>query len=227
MDTLEHMHPEDRRILESAATIAEGLSRQFGAFCEILVHSLEDPECSIIAIYNGHITGRKEGSPMTDFALSLLDKKDTKENVFGPYYSSTSEGRRLKSTTTVLRNGGGEVIGFLCINMDISAPADEFLKELLPDTGGVQTVTEHYPLTAKDLVDNAFKSALEGVHNRTGISPTAKNKMVVEDLYRRGIFHVKNGVDLVADLLGVSRYTIYNYIREVKQSVGYTENEGL
>ncbi|MFP4179616.1 MAG: transcriptional regulator [Spirochaetaceae bacterium] len=219
MNTLEDMSPEDRQILESAAAVAEGLSRQFGAFCEVLVHSLEDPESSIIAIYNGHITGRKVGGPMTDFALSLLDKRETKENVFGPYYSSTSDGRRLKSTTTVLRNTGGEVIGFFCINMDISAPADEFLRELLPDTGDVQTVTEHYPLTAKDLVDNAFKNALDGVHGRTGISPTQKNKMVVEDLYRRGIFHVKNGVDLVAELLGVSRYTIYNYIREVKQSL--------
>ncbi|MFP4617550.1 MAG: PAS domain-containing protein, partial [Spirochaetaceae bacterium] len=98
MNTLEDMSPEDRRILESAAAVAEGLSRQFGAFCEVLVHSLEDPESSIIAIYNGHITGRKVGGPMTDFALSLLDKRETKENVFGPYYSSTSDGRRLKST---------------------------------------------------------------------------------------------------------------------------------
>ncbi|MFO7850762.1 MAG: PAS domain-containing protein [Spirochaetia bacterium] len=226
MDILEHMRTEDRRILQSAVTLAEGISRQFGTFCEVLVHSLEDPENSIIAIYNGHVTGREEGGPMTDFALSLLDKRELKEEVFGPYYSSTSEGKRLKSTTTVLKNEFGEVIGFLCINMDISASADEFLREMMPDTGGVQTVTEHYPLTAKDLVDNAFKSALDGVHGRTGISSTQKNKIVVEDLYRRGIFHVKNGVDLVADLLGVSRYTIYNYIREVKQSIGSTETEG-
>ena len=164
---------------------------------------------------------------MTDFALSLLDKKETKEDVFGPYYSSTADGKRLKSTTTVLRNEFGEAIGFLCINLDISAPVDSFLKELLPDTAGVQSVTEHYPLTAKDLVDNAFRSALEAVHGRTGISPTQKNKIVVEDLYRRGIFHVKNGVDLVADLLGVSRYTVYNYIREVKQSLGDTDIDRL
>lgn len=227
METTNEMSPEDRRILRRAATVAEGISRQFGKYCEVLVHSLEDPESSIIAIFNGHVTGREKGGPMTDFALSLLDKKETEDDVFGPYYSSTAEGKRLKSTTTVLRNEFGEAIGFFCINMDISAPANSFLKEMFPDTTGIQTVSEHYPLTAKDLVDNAFRSALDGVHGRTGISPTQKNKIVVEDLYRRGIFHVKNGVDLVAELLGVSRYTVYNYIREVKQSLGDTDIDRL
>ncbi len=227
MEVTNNMRPEDRRILRWAATIAEGIGKQFGQYCEVLVHSLEDPESSIIEIYNGHVTGREKGGPMTDFALSLLDKKETKEDVFGPYYSSSDDGKRLKSTTTVLRNEFGEAIGFLCINMDISAPVDHFIKEMFPDTTGIQTVSEHYPLTAKDLVDNAFRSALEAVHGKTGISPTQKNKMVVEDLYRRGIFHVKNGVDLVAELLGVSRYTVYNYIREVKQSLGDTDIDRL
>jgi predicted transcriptional regulator YheO len=221
------MRPEDHRILSRVVLIGEGIARQFGSYCEVLVHSLEDPENSIIEIFNGHITGREKGGPMTDFALSLLEKRDLEEDVYGPYYSSTADGKRLKSTTTVIRNENGRTIGFLCMNLDISAPIDDYVRELLPDSAGVQTVSEHYPLTAKDLVDNAFKTAMDAVHGRTGISPTQKNKMVVEDLYRRGIFHVKNGVDLVAELLGVSRYTVYNYIREVKQSLGDTDFDRL
>ncbi len=221
------MRPEDHRILSRAVTIAECIARQFGTYCEVLVHSLDDPVNSIIEIFNGHVTGREKGGPITDFALSLLEKRNLEEDVYGPYYSSTADGKRLKSTTTVIRNENGETIGFLCINLDISAPLDDYMKEFLPDSAGVQTVNEHYPLTAKDLVDNAFKTALDSVHGRTGISPTQKNKMVVEDLYQRGIFHVKNGVDLVAELLGVSRYTVYNYIREVKQSLGDTDFDRL
>ncbi len=38
---------------------------------------------------------------------------------------------------------------------------------------------------------------------------------VVRDLERRGIFLIKGAVDEVARLLGVSRYTVYNYRKEV------------
>ncbi|MFQ5693859.1 MAG: helix-turn-helix domain-containing protein, partial [Nitrospinota bacterium] len=37
---------------------------------------------------------------------------------------------------------------------------------------------------------------------------------VVRDLERKGIFLIKGAVDEVARLLGVSRYTVYNYRKE-------------
>jgi predicted transcriptional regulator YheO len=43
----------------------------------------------------------------------------------------------------------------------------------------------------------------------------AQKVRVVHDLERRGIFLIKGAVDEVARLLGVSRYTVYNYRKEV------------
>ena len=42
--------------------LAHALALQFGSGCEIVVHDLEttDPSHSIVAIENGHVTGRKD-----------------------------------------------------------------------------------------------------------------------------------------------------------------------
>ena len=44
-------------------TRAKGIASKFGPNCEVVVHDLatNDPERSIVAIENGHVTGRKVG----------------------------------------------------------------------------------------------------------------------------------------------------------------------
>lgn len=227
-DFLQTFSDQDRRILRAMTIVAEGIARQFGEFCEVVVHSLEDYEQSILSIENGEVTGRQVGGPMTDFALSVLETcGKTSQEVYGPYYTTTESGKTLKSTTTVIKNPEGAPIGFLCMNFDISAPFAALMESLLRDASGAQTVSEHFPLTARELVDTSFREVVESVNRRTGISPTQKNKIIVEELYKRGVFHVKNGIDIVADKLGVSRYTIYNYIREVKTSLGENDIEKM
>jgi predicted transcriptional regulator YheO len=225
---IDGLNEEDWAILRSMGEVARAIGRQFGEYCEVVVHSLEDYDRSIVALENGHITGRSVGGPMTDFALSILErlKEGEETGIYGPYYSTTENGRRLKSTTAVIRGRSGSPIGFLCINTDVSAPLDLFIRSLLPEQQREeQEVTEHFPLTARDLLDTSFREAAALVNGQTGISPTEKNKRIVEELYRRGIFHVKNGIDVVAEKLGISRYTVYNYIREVKHSAGESGGE--
>jgi predicted transcriptional regulator YheO len=220
--------PEDRMQLEVVAAVAAGIARQFGEYCEVVVHSLENYDNSIVAIENGQVTGRSVGGPMTDFALSVLERCDQEaENVYGAYYTNTETGKQLKCTTIVIRNLNRQPIGMLCLNFDVSAPFAKLMESLLPDMTGTQNVSEHFPLTAKDLVETSFNEVVEEFNRKTGISPTQKNKLIVEELYKRGIFHIKNGIDIVSEKLGVSRYTIYNYIREVKTVLGENEIEKL
>ena len=49
--------------LQFLLTLAKGIASQFGPNCEVVVHDLatNDPERSIVAIENGHVTGRKAG----------------------------------------------------------------------------------------------------------------------------------------------------------------------
>ena len=50
--------------LEFCLQLAKGIARQFGPNCEVVVHDLasNDPETSIVAIENGHVSGRRVGA---------------------------------------------------------------------------------------------------------------------------------------------------------------------
>jgi len=70
-------------ILNSYKTLVNGLADYFGNGYEIILHSLENLNKSVIKIVNGHYTGRTEGSPITNFSLSMLEtlKKNNDKNL--------------------------------------------------------------------------------------------------------------------------------------------------
>ena len=57
-------------IIKILAPIAKTISATFGKNCEVVLHDFSGPQHSVIAIENGHVTGRKVGDPITDFALA-------------------------------------------------------------------------------------------------------------------------------------------------------------
>ena len=56
--------------------IADGLARQFGPDCEIVIHDLKrhDLEHSVVHINNGHITNRREGDGPSKVVLETLHR---------------------------------------------------------------------------------------------------------------------------------------------------------
>jgi len=111
----------DKQILANHEPIAETIALTFGKGCEVVIHSLEDLGKSIVKIFNGEVTGRVLGAPITDMGLKVASKAvDTTESVIGPYFSKTKTGKPLKTTTMIIRNDEGTPIGFLCINFDLS-----------------------------------------------------------------------------------------------------------
>ena len=83
---------EDHMILESYKTLAEGLSDYLGSSYEIVLHSLEDLDRSVIKILNGYHTGRREGAPITDLALEMLSRIG--ENGGTPYVSYFTKNKK-------------------------------------------------------------------------------------------------------------------------------------
>ena len=74
----------DRQILNSYALMLDGLGAYLGEGYELVLHSLESLDHSVIKIINGHYTGRKEGSPITDLALKMLGELGGIESMTPP-----------------------------------------------------------------------------------------------------------------------------------------------
>ena len=44
--------------------MAQGIAQMFGSSCETLINDMKDPKHPVLAIYNGHVSGREIGSTL-------------------------------------------------------------------------------------------------------------------------------------------------------------------
>lgn len=210
---------DDKKFLARLEIIVEGIAKAFGTNCEVVLHSLEDPSRSIIKIVNGHVTGRDVGAPLTDLAVDILGEAGSLESdVVGSYFNKTSNGRLLKSVTMVLRSASGKAIGFMCINIDLSAPLANFIRDFEVTGEGfvAENVVERFPLSVDELVSKTTELVMKNINIQSEKSPSEKNKLIVQELYEKGMFNIKGVVDIVAKEMGISKYSVYNYIRDAK-----------
>ena len=75
--------------------LAHALALQFGSGCEVVVHDLEsaDPSHSIVAIENGHVTGRKLGDGPSHVVLEALHAGSEKIEDRLAYLTKTADGK--------------------------------------------------------------------------------------------------------------------------------------
>ena len=64
----------DAKLLEMLEQIAKAIAAQFGSNCEVVIHELSGKSAysSIVAIENGHVTGRKVGDGGLRFKMMLV-----------------------------------------------------------------------------------------------------------------------------------------------------------
>ena len=214
-------HPfadEDRAILNSYRAVVEGVSALIGDHCEIVLHSLEDLEHSAICIANGHNTNRQKGSPLTDLALKSLHNMKT-DSVSKPYFTRIKNGGLMKSVTIAIRNKNQRIIGLLCININLDVPLSQFIQALMPSNPRGETSSVNFASSVEELVSQTVEHTIEEVNADRLVANNNKNRQIVVSLFEKGIFDIKDAINLVADRLDISRHTVYLYIRQIKQDL--------
>jgi len=212
-----HLTLIDRIILESYMTMMEGLADYLGGGYEMVLHSLEDTEHSVIKIINGHHTGRTEGMPITDLALQMLEEieKDGEKSYIS-YFTKNKKGEPLKSSTIVVRGEEKRIIGLLCINFYLNTGFSEILTSYIPAISTHSMVkTETFAKNVDELIFSKVQEVRKTVLADEGILPSLKNKEIINSLHQQGVFTMKDAVVKVADYLGISKNTVYMHIRNV------------
>lgn len=212
--------PTDREILNSYKNLVNGLSDYLGPCYELVLHSLEDLDNSVIAITNGHYTGRKIGSPVTDLALKMLTsiEHDNTQD-FISYHTTNKDGLPLKSCTIVIRGENKRAIGLLCMNLHLHTSIDSFMKSIIStdsEKGENSTITEEFSEDVDALIRSALQAAQKQVLENSSISSTNRNKEIINLLYQKGIFNLKDSVSKTAKLLGISKNTVYLHLRNLQ-----------
>ncbi|MGE5629577.1 MAG: transcriptional regulator [Caulobacteraceae bacterium] len=209
------VHP----ILKSLIPLVDGLAGTFGKNCEVVLHDISNPQSSIIAIANGNISGRTVGSPMSEYGLTDLRRgKFEKSRV--NYRKKTKDGRILKSTSLYIKDEKGKLLGFLCINYDISELM--IMKNVLNDLTNIVDDefdgdnAESYGNTVNDVLSSIVDKTLESIGKPVAFISKEEKVNIVQMLDDKGVFLIKGAIDYVAKVLCVSRYTIYNYLDEIR-----------
>ena len=69
------MVKKDQDILVHYIKVGEIIAEMFSPYLEVIVHDLTNPNQSIIAIFNSHITGRKIGDGTSDIGYKKLSNE--------------------------------------------------------------------------------------------------------------------------------------------------------
>lgn len=207
-------------ILQTALQMMEGLSQLLGCRYELILHDLSHLESSVVAV-QGNITNRRPGAPATNFLIQMLKQYgDDAPNSIN-YKNVLPDGRILRSSTLFIRDETGHIVGSLCINQDltdfmvVSKLVKEFTAFNEPEAES-HGPGEVFAYDISEVMESMVQSELDILHIPTAYMQKEDKLVIVERLKHKGIFDIKGSVEYVAERLGVTNFTIYNYLKEVR-----------
>ena len=224
-----------RAEFEPYLPLMDFLAELLGPRTEVVLHDTSDLSRSIVALTNGHVSGRTVGGPATDLVLKVLQNHEHDDRDFlANYLAESRTGGTFRSSTFFIRDADGDVVGMLCLNIDDEplTRARDLLAAITAttglvkgaDRGGAGEVDNAPAPVAERLSTNVDELALDGVARivaAQGVEPhrmTPDEKVAaVRELERAGVFLLKGAVAQVAEALHVSEPTVYRYVKQVRR----------
>ncbi|MGV9313776.1 helix-turn-helix transcriptional regulator [Streptomyces sp. NPDC003691] len=204
---------EDEHLLREAEKIAAAVGRMLPGLCEVVLHDLRDPAHAVRAVENP-LSGRLPGDPATELGLARLQDPDFPDIVQN-YPNRFPDGRAAKSTSIGIRNSEGAYIAALCLNLDVSAldRVTGLLHRLTATTGEPPVPETLVPRTLDTL-----RAAVESRAAAHGLTPRelppAARRNLVRALRADGLLDLRSAAQSLATVLGVSRATVYNDLKD-------------
>lgn len=220
--------------LDLLIQIAHSLAIQFGENCEMVIHDLTKQELahSVVYVENGHVSGRKVGDGPSRAVLEAMEsRRQDKVTDRLAYLMKTEDGRVLKCSTVFIRGEEDRIDYIFCLNYDVTAlqNMDRTIRSMVftePKAGESFREEGKQPERSARNVNELLDSLIEQALALVGKPAAAMNKedkvRVVRFLDEAGAFLITKSGDKVSNLLGISKFTLYNYME-----AGKKENQDL
>ncbi len=200
-------------LLKEGKKITHALGKMFAPFCEVVLHDLRNPKNAIIAIEN-NFSGRKVGDSTTNIGLERAVNADFPD-VLQNYQNILPNGKILKSTSIGIKNEQGKYIASICLNFDtsyfknISSQLEMFTAT---DSVGKSSTEQLRTLSLQEIQDAVEAFAQE--HKTSSQNLTKEQRFeLIQVLESKGLLQLRNAISSLSNLLGVSRPTIYSYLK--------------
>lgn len=223
-----------RSMLQQYKILVEFLGHVLGPDYEVALHDFSDKSYSIVAISNGHISGRQIGAPLTKLALAMIsDKRYLNKDFHANYTGMSNDNKVLRSSTMYLKDETGKLVGMLCINFDDSRFQDvsnqlfqlchpnmfvdqnlAVAKDLNFTNTKEENDTEHFPDSMSSIMENFIHEIIQQDGIPVQRLTRAEKVKIVGRLDAQGVFLLKGSVNFVAEALCSSPATIYRYLNK-------------
>ncbi|WP_102399713.1 helix-turn-helix transcriptional regulator [Haloimpatiens massiliensis] len=215
--------------LKKYIPLVEFMGKVLGNNSEVVLHDINNPDKSIVAIANGHISGRTVGGPVTDLVLKILKDESYKDkNYICNYKGSSKDNKTLKSSSYFIKDDNEKLIGMICVNTDITdiikvkdildalaSVGEENVQEGTEQLEGA-SVFENLDKNVEDVISSIITSVMLEYSIPPERMSLEEKMQVVKKLNEKGVFLLKGGVSEVAKSLKASDTTIYRYINKLK-----------
>ncbi|SBW10819.1 conserved hypothetical protein [uncultured Eubacteriales bacterium] len=203
---------------ELLCRVAQGIAGMFGDNCETLVHEMDGNRIKTVAIYNGHVSGRTVGSTLSIYGNDTSADDDGVVNLNQDYLNQmviTSGGKNIKSSTFHVWGEGFHYA--LGINYDITVMGQmrHVLDNITEAAGNLMTSLSGDTQTNLETLFDACHKIL----NKPLSKMRKTDRLALVGLLKeKGAFQMHRSVPYVAERMGVSKYTIYNYLNELGEA---------
>ena len=203
-------------IFRKLIPLVDFLAEVLGSNVEIVLHDFSDVENSVIAIRNGHISGRGIGAPATDLALRVIkDAALSSQDYLVNYQGKSQMGKILRSSSFMIRNDIQQIVGMLCINIDESGQPGDFGP---PMTGTPDMTIERFGKTVDDVTDESIMSVLSKIQLPPERLSQDEKIEIIKELNGNGVFLMKGSVHNIAAKLKISEASVYRYLNKIRKA---------
>ena len=201
--------------LDLLKQIANGMTKQFGPDCEIVIHDLtqNNLDNSIVYIENGHVSGRRVGDGPSTVVLETVRRNPEAVHDKLAYLTRTSDGKVLKSSTMFIRGDDGNIDYIFAVNYDITGLLliDRSLKSFINTEEATRNPSK-ITNNVNDLLDELLIKSVELVGKPVSLMNKEDKILAIQFLNDAGAFLITRSSDKVSKFFGISKYTLYSYI---------------
>ena len=201
--------------LDLLKQIANGMTKQFGPDCEIVIHDLtqNNLDNSIVYIENGHVSGRRVGDGPSTVVLETVRRNPEAVHDKLAYLTRTSDGKVLKSSTMFIRGDDGNIDYIFAVNYDITGLLliDRSLKSFINTEEATRNPSK-ITHNVNDLLDELVIKSVELVGKPVSLMNKEDKILAIQFLNDAGAFLITRSSDKVSKFFGISKYTLYSYI---------------
>lgn len=192
--------------------MGDAIAKTFGENCEVVVHDLNNElENTISYIKNGHVTNRKLGDGASALVVDAINHSDMNHEDELNYV--IRDGDKYIKCSSLFFKENDRLRYIFAINFDIThlIKSQEAIGQLVVHEKAEQF--DRVPVDVNDMLNRLILQSIDKVGKPIANMNYKEKSIAIKYLDECGAFLIKKAGDKVAEVFGISKYTIYNHMK--------------